>query len=337
MKWYDIGPDQFPFKSLKALIDDVSTYQIKYILEPLKKLGYKPELNELIEFFYDICRSNHSFSFINLLYEIFKLGYDVSQYVIDRRLRKNDNGEYKSQWTIGVLDNVHGYSKDRINREHVKEMLGDKYKKEYELICYYDDVFEFADSTQYAAGYTWNNSSHNRPKKDILLGDSDDNWWNMFGKFGLKLNWEDVIGDKRDITLISYIILIGVPASAIRAGIMGFLVMFCFYIGRLNNLTRSLVFTAVILLLINPKLLRDDIGFQLSFLAVFGIAYLFPKLNKWSDKIGITKCKKIKNIFFITISAQIFIFPILMINFSQVSLISPISNLFASISAKFCS
>ena len=127
--------------------------------------------------------------------------------------------------------------------------------------------------------------------------------------------------------LILYILLIGVPASAVRAGIMGFLVMFSLYLGRLNSLNRSLIFTAVILLLINPKLLRDDIGFQLSFLAVFGISYLFPKLNKWSDKIGVTGYKKIKNMFFITISAQIFTFPILMINFSQISLISPITNL----------
>ncbi len=127
--------------------------------------------------------------------------------------------------------------------------------------------------------------------------------------------------------LIIYILLIGVPASAVRAGIMGFLVMFSLYLGRLNSLNRSLIFTAVILLLINPKLLRDDIGFQLSFLAVFGIAYLFPKLNKWSDKIGVTGYKKIKNMLFITISAQIFTFPILMINFSQISLISPITNL----------
>ena len=62
--------------------------------------------------------------------------------------------------------------------------------------------------------------------------------------------------------LLFYIILIGLPVSAIRAGLMGFLVLLAMNLGRLNKIINSLLFVAVALLLINPQLLRDDIGFQ---------------------------------------------------------------------------
>jgi competence protein ComEC len=127
--------------------------------------------------------------------------------------------------------------------------------------------------------------------------------------------------------LIIYIILIGLPASAMRAGLMGFLVLWALNLGRLNKLTNSLVLAAVVLLLINPKLLRDDIGFQLSFLAVLGIAYAYPLLNNIFDKIKIPKLKGIRDILNITIAAQVFTLPIIALNFSQVSVIAPITNL----------
>jgi len=127
--------------------------------------------------------------------------------------------------------------------------------------------------------------------------------------------------------LIAYIVLIGVPASAMRAGLMGFLVLWALNLGRLSKLTNSLVLAASILLLFNPRLLRDDVGFQLSFLAVLGIVHVYPLLDQWFDKIKNPKFKGIRDIFIITIAAQAFTLPIIAYNFSQVSLIAPLSNL----------
>ena len=127
--------------------------------------------------------------------------------------------------------------------------------------------------------------------------------------------------------LIFYIILIGLPASAVRAGLMGFLVLWALYIGRLNKIINSIIFTAAVLLLFNPKLLRSDIGFQLSFLAVLGIVYAYPLIDGWLEKIKIPKAKGMRDIFGITLAAQIFTMPILMLNFSTISLIAPFSNL----------
>jgi len=126
--------------------------------------------------------------------------------------------------------------------------------------------------------------------------------------------------------LLSYILLIGLPASAMRAGLMGFLVLWAMNLGRLNKLTNSLVLVAAVLLLINPRLLRDDIGFQLSFLAVLGIAYIFPIFKKWAgERKG--RVTTLLDIMGITISAQVFTLPIIALNFNQVSIIAPISNL----------
>ncbi len=129
------------------------------------------------------------------------------------------------------------------------------------------------------------------------------------------------------VFLLFYITLIGLPASAMRAGLMGFLVLWAMNLGRLNKLTNSLVLAAVALLLINPKLLRDDIGFQLSFLAVLGIAYCYPILNELFDRIKAPKMKGARDIFNVTLAAQVFTLPIIALNFSQVSIVSLVSNL----------
>ena len=84
---------------------------------------------------------------------------------------------------------------------------------------------------------------------------------------------------------------------------------------------RSLIFSVVLILLINPFLLRLDIGFQLSFLAALGIIWLKPM---------ITKKKQLP--FFLDslvtiLAAQILVFPLLLYSFGQASIISPLSNL----------
>ncbi|MBL7058047.1 ComEC/Rec2 family competence protein [Patescibacteria group bacterium] len=141
------------------------------------------------------------------------------------------------------------------------------------------------------------------------------------------------------IFLSVYIILIGAPPSAIRAGVMGFLVLLALNIGRLNKIYYSLAFSAVLLLLINPRLLRDDIGFQLSFLAVTGIIVFYPIINNWfeiiiarlSTKYFYSKCIKgflimVGKIINVTMSAQIFVLPIIIYNFKVLSIVAPMTN-----------
>ncbi|MEA3344174.1 MAG: ComEC/Rec2 family competence protein [Patescibacteria group bacterium] len=126
------------------------------------------------------------------------------------------------------------------------------------------------------------------------------------------------------ILMVLFITMIGFQASAIRAGIMGLLFLAGQNFGRKSFSPRAIVMAAAIMLAINPLLLLNDIGFQLSFLAVIGIIYFLPVFQKWFRKIP--NIFQFRNILAMTLSAQIFTLPILIYNFGYFSLISPISN-----------
>jgi competence protein ComEC len=132
------------------------------------------------------------------------------------------------------------------------------------------------------------------------------------------------------IFLLLYVTMIGLPASALRAGLMGFLVLWALHLGRLNKITNALILAAAVMLLINPRLLRDDIGFQLSFLAVAGLAYFYPLLDVRLSRLALLShepLKAAKDAFSLTIAAQIFTWPVVAYNFSQISLVSPLANI----------
>lgn len=139
-----------------------------------------------------------------------------------------------------------------------------------------------------------------------------------------------------NIFLLFYLSLIAWPPSALRAYLMGSLSLLSVYLNRKGSVVNVLFFSAFILLIINPFLLLADLGFQLSFLAVLGIIYIYPKLKKnlleIILKFKILKCKKIVvnilDIFSLTLSVQLITAPILIRSFKQFSLIAPLSNLF---------
>jgi len=129
------------------------------------------------------------------------------------------------------------------------------------------------------------------------------------------------------VGIILFVILTGMPSSAVRAGVMGVLLIWAMKNGRLANAQNAILFAASIMLLVNPLSLRWDVGFQLSFLATLGIVYVYPVFQnliiKWTDARSVPT---ILEILLLTIAAQIFVLPILMINFGKLSLISPLAN-----------
>jgi competence protein ComEC len=128
------------------------------------------------------------------------------------------------------------------------------------------------------------------------------------------------------ILIIFYILMIGAPASAIRAGIMAILFLTAQHFGRLSSASRAIVFAATLMLWQNPLILRWDIGFQLSFLATMGIIYLQEILSEKLKKIP--DFLQLRSNLSATLAAQIFVFPILIYNFGQISIISPLTNIF---------
>jgi len=95
--------------------------------------------------------------------------------------------------------------------------------------------------------------------------------------------------------------------------------------GRLRSSDRAVVFAATIMLLINPFLLKSDVGFQLSFIATLSIIYLKPILDDKTNKLP--NPYQIKDILTMTLAAQLGTLPILIFHFGRLSLISPLANL----------
>ncbi|OGZ17382.1 MAG: hypothetical protein A2Z78_01270 [Candidatus Nealsonbacteria bacterium RBG_13_36_15] len=126
--------------------------------------------------------------------------------------------------------------------------------------------------------------------------------------------------------LFLYILMIGAPSSAIRAGIMAALLMIAQYFGRLSLASRAVVFAATFMLILNPLLLKLDVGFQLSFLAILGLVYLQPTFFQNLKKIPNPAFFPIRTTLSATLAAQIFTLPILIYNFGRIPLLSPIAN-----------
>jgi len=126
------------------------------------------------------------------------------------------------------------------------------------------------------------------------------------------------------IFILFFVIMTGCQTSTIRASIMGFLFLLGQNFGRIGDSLRAIVFGAGLMLVFNPFLLFDA-GFQLSFLAVLGINYLFPIFSIWLRKVP--NIFQIKSILAMSLSAQIFTLPILIYSFGQISLVAPLTNI----------
>jgi len=122
-----------------------------------------------------------------------------------------------------------------------------------------------------------------------------------------------------------FMLAAGLSASVIRAGIMGIVLLWAMLSGRQSVGVRLLVYATALMLLVNPLLLRYDAGFQLSVLATAGLILIGPKIEPFFLKL------KLPNFWhealLATVSATIVSLPILVLNFKQVSVVSPLVNL----------
>ncbi len=113
-----------------------------------------------------------------------------------------------------------------------------------------------------------------------------------------------------------FIALIGFQASAIRAGIMGSILIFCQILGRQGVSFRALCLAVAIMLAIQPELLRYSLSFQLSVLATLGLIQIGP----------IIQSKVKSEIISAALSAQVFTLPLLIYSFNSISLVGLVVN-----------
>ena len=125
--------------------------------------------------------------------------------------------------------------------------------------------------------------------------------------------------------LIFFVIITGMSASVVRAGIMGFVVLLASHLGRKSDVRNVLILSAVVMTLFTPKVLFWDAGFQLSFLSTIGLVYLSPvllKYMKWlPNKFGLQE-----NLVS-TLSAIIFTLPLILFQFGRLSIVAPFVNM----------
>ena len=127
------------------------------------------------------------------------------------------------------------------------------------------------------------------------------------------------------VLILVFVIMAGASASVIRAACMGILLLMSFNIGRLYAITPSLVGAAVLMLLINPRILFWDGSFQLSFIATAGIVYGVPILQRLFAKVPADW--GIKDMLLVTLAANFATLPIILLMFSRLSIVSPLVNI----------
>ncbi|WP_299273380.1 ComEC/Rec2 family competence protein [uncultured Psychroserpens sp.] len=127
------------------------------------------------------------------------------------------------------------------------------------------------------------------------------------------------------ILLWSFAIIAGLSASVTRAVTMFSIVAIALHSNRLTNIYNTLTISIFILLLCQPMFLFD-VGFQMSYLAVFAIVSIQPLLYKlWAPKWKIQDY--LWKISTVTIAAQIGVVPISLYYFHQFPSLFFISNL----------
>lgn len=122
-----------------------------------------------------------------------------------------------------------------------------------------------------------------------------------------------------------FAVVTGFEASVIRAGVMGSLLVLAWHQGRLYNILNAVGLAGALMLYLNPGLLRYDLGFKLSFLAVLGLIFLDPMLKRGFLKLGFPE--RVLDFLSPTLAAQIMTLPLIAFYFGQISLIAPLANL----------
>ena len=124
--------------------------------------------------------------------------------------------------------------------------------------------------------------------------------------------------------MVSYALLAGASAAALRAASMGMLVVVAGRLHRQSQVAVSLALTSAVMLAFRPSL-ADDVSFQLSFAGTIGIASMTDGIAahvKWIPAV-------LRDPFAATLAAEAATWPLMLANFHQLSLIGPIANALA--------
>jgi len=130
------------------------------------------------------------------------------------------------------------------------------------------------------------------------------------------------------VIIILFSLLVWLSAPVLRASIMWALAYIIMSFWRKSENITLVLLTASIMVFLSPYILNYDVSFALSFLAVLWILYtqdFFKKLFSFLPEF-----MSIKEAFILTMSAFVFTLPIMAINFWQISIVAPLTNILVS-------
>lgn len=127
------------------------------------------------------------------------------------------------------------------------------------------------------------------------------------------------------LVVAGFVIITGAQASVVRASIMGLLAILALNLGRAGFAGNILLFAGAFMVLRQPQTLVFDVGFQLSFLATAGLIFLSEEMERVLRPVP--EFMELRSSLASTLSAQIFVLPLLIYYFDRLSIISPLTNL----------
>lgn len=128
----------------------------------------------------------------------------------------------------------------------------------------------------------------------------------------------------------SFAFLVGLPVSVVRSALMISLFALFSLGGRGHASINVLCFSAIITLCLNPDALYD-IGFQLSYMAVFSILTVLPLMECWVSARWVQRhavLGRLWSIVAVTLAAQMGVGPLLAFYFGRFSVLFLLTNLF---------
>ena len=138
----------------------------------------------------------------------------------------------------------------------------------------------------------------------------------------LPLRWRLAIAS---LGILAFTILVGAGPTVVRAALMASFLILARMLGKVMIAERVLLLVAFIMVLANPWILVYDISFQLSFLATYGLMELMPFFERVLQFIP--NFLEFRESLSATLSAQIFVMPLIVYTMGNFSLVSPLVNM----------
>ncbi|MGC8651085.1 MAG: ComEC/Rec2 family competence protein [Minisyncoccia bacterium] len=130
--------------------------------------------------------------------------------------------------------------------------------------------------------------------------------------------------------ILGFMVMADFSASVVRAAIMTLLLLLARLNHRLYRSSSAIILAILIMVFLDPKIIFNDLGFQLSVLATLGIIYFSPLISHWSfwqKEIFQNQFHLLKDTLILSFSALIMVTPWVVYQTHFLSLVTPLTNL----------